>query len=139
LPAADVANHHDPGMNAHADLQSPADTLGSARRQFSDSVHDVQARANRSPRVVFVSDWVAKVHEKPVAQILSDVAVQTNDDVVARNLVGVHHLSQLLRIELSRERRGAHQITKHDGKLAALAGNGRPVTDIAALLFGVAI
>jgi hypothetical protein len=74
LPAADVANDHDPSMNAYTDLESPAATLCPARRQLSDSVHDVQARTHGSPRVILVSDRVAKVHQKPVAQILSDMA-----------------------------------------------------------------
>src|SRR5713101_1082275 len=62
-------------------------------------------------------DWIPKIHQQSITQVLRDMPVKAADDVCANPLILAHHLAQFLRIELLRERRGAHEVTKHDGQL----------------------
>src|SRR5262245_53307481 len=52
--------------------------------------------------------------------MLGNVAVIAPDYRGAGLLIRPHHLAQLLRVELGREGRGAHQITEHHRQLATL-------------------
>jgi hypothetical protein len=45
-----------------------------------------------------MGSWVAKVDEKPVTQILGNVAIKVTDDRGARLLVGPHNVPHVLRV-----------------------------------------
>src|SRR5512132_2179781 len=45
--------------------------------------------------------------------------LEAGDHFGAGGLIGLHHLAQLFRVELTGECRGVHQITEQDGELPA--------------------
>ena len=68
---------------------------------------------------------IAKIHQETITQELGNVSVKTLDDFCAHLLIRTDNFPKLLRVELSREGRGAHQVTEHDRQLAALCLRGR--------------
>jgi hypothetical protein len=74
--------------------------------------------------IIFVRLGIAKVDQQPIAEILGDMAVKTPDDLGTGGLVGLDHLAQVFRVHLAGERRGAYQVTGHDGELATFRTRG---------------
>ena len=85
-------------------------------------LYDPQPRPYRSLGVVFVGQRIAKVHQQPIAQILSDMPLIAMDDCGAGGLIVLQDSPPLLGIELCGEGGGAHHVTEHHRQLAALTG-----------------
>jgi hypothetical protein len=64
-----------------------------------------------------VGSWVAKVYEKPITEILGDMAVKVLNDLRRRLLVGTHDLSEVFGIEAARQLGRSNQIAKHHSQL----------------------
>jgi hypothetical protein len=62
---------------------------------------------------------IAKVDEQPVAEILGDMPLKAADHLGAGLLIGPHHLSPLLGVELASEASRVHQVAEQHGELAA--------------------
>src|SRR4029077_5822364 len=68
--------------------------------------------------------WVPEVDQDPVTEILGDVAVVALNDLATHRLVRVHHIQQLLGVQLRGHRRRADEIAEHDGDRTKLGCQG---------------
>jgi hypothetical protein len=66
-----------------------------------------------------VRQGIAEVDQQAVAEILRDMPLKAANHLGASRLIGSHHLTQFLWVELASERRRVHQITKQHRELAA--------------------
>jgi hypothetical protein len=62
---------------------------------------------------------IAKVDQQPIAQILSNMALEAGDHLGARLLIGPDHFAPVFRVELAGEHGGVHQVTEQHRQLAA--------------------
>jgi hypothetical protein len=63
---------------------------------------------------------IAKVHQQSIPQELSYVSIIALDNFSTNPLICTHHFPVVFRIESAGESSGVHEITEHDGELAAL-------------------
>jgi hypothetical protein len=70
-------------------------------------------------RIVFMRLRIAKVDEQPITQILGNVAVKALDHLRTGGLIGLDHLAQVFRVEVTGEHGRVYQVAKQHGKLAA--------------------
>ena len=70
--------------------------------------------------VVFVGLGEAEVHEKPIAEVLRDMAVEIFDQVGRRLLIGADDIAEVFGVELTGEGCGVDQVAEHDGQLPTL-------------------
>ena len=68
---------------------------------------------------------MTEVDQKPIAEVLRNVAREAVNDVRRGVLVGADDGAQLFRIEAFGQCRRAHQVAEHHRQLAALALGGR--------------
>jgi hypothetical protein len=62
---------------------------------------------------------IAKIDEEAIAEILRNMALKVSDDLRTCGLIGAHDLTQIFRIKLPSQSRGANQVTEQDGELTA--------------------
>jgi hypothetical protein len=102
-----------------------------------------QPSPHRPLGVIFVRQGVAEVDQEPIAEVLGDMPLEAGDHFGAGGLIGLHHLAQLFRVELTGECRGVHQITEQDGELPAFGvcgarcGKGCHLSRVVFLLYGL--
>jgi hypothetical protein len=75
---------------------------------------------------------VAKIDQQAVPQVLCDIPVETLDHLRTGLLVGAHDLTEIFRVQLASELRGANHVTKQHGELAAFGVGDRPDVDCSA-------
>jgi hypothetical protein len=61
--------------------------------QGPDGLDNVQSGLHRPLRIVFMSLWIAKVHQQPIAEILGNMALEALDDRSTGLLVRPHDIS----------------------------------------------
>jgi len=86
--------------------------------QFFHRIKDSQASPYCSLGIVFVRLGIPKIYQQSITKELGNIAVKMSDDVCAYLLIRTDNLSSVLRVELSRQSGGLHQITEHHGELA---------------------
>ena len=123
LAGADVADHHEPGVDADPDVDADPEALELAI-EAPDRLDDVEPGADRPQRVVLMRLGIAEIGQHGVAGVVADVALEARDDLGAALLVAPQHLVQILRIEPGRERGRADHVAEHHGQLAALGAVG---------------
>src|SRR5262252_6571723 len=97
--------------------QSDAFVLFEMGIQGSYRLYDAQTSPYCSVGVIFMGVGIAEVHQQSIAQELCNVSVKTLDDFRTSGLIGTYHVSVHFWVELRREFRGVHEVTKHDGEL----------------------
>jgi hypothetical protein len=60
---------------------------------------------------------IAKIHQQPIAEVLGNMTFVVLDDLGCGLLVGAHHGTQVFRVELAGELRGAHQVAEQHREL----------------------
>jgi hypothetical protein len=75
----------------------------------------------RPLRIIFVGDWITKVYQQPITQMLRDMSLEAANRLGTHLVIDAHHFSQLFGVELFGESGGAYQIAKHDSELPPLA------------------
>ena len=61
---------------------------------------------------------IAKIDQQPIAEVLGDMALVGLDNLGSGLLVGAHDRTQVFRVELAGELRGAHQVAEHHSQLS---------------------
>jgi hypothetical protein len=112
--AHQIAGHHGSGRNPNARREEYAGS-GLERGHGFD---DAEPRVHRPRGVVLVRQGVAEVDQEPVAQGFGDVAVGARDDLRARVLERLNHVTEILGVELRRELRRTDQVAEHNRELA---------------------
>jgi hypothetical protein len=93
--------------------------------ELSHGLHDPQPGPYRPLGVIFVRQGVAEVDQEPIAEVLSNVAIEAGDHLPASALIGPHQLAQLLGIKAFSEGGRTHEVAKHHRQLATLGlGSG---------------
>ena len=72
--------------------------------KLSHGLDDPQPGPHRPLGVIFVRPGVAEVHEQAIAEVLGDMPLKASNHLGAGLLIGVHHLAEILRVELAGER-----------------------------------
>jgi hypothetical protein len=80
--------------------------------ELSHGLHDPQPGPHRPLGVIFVRQGVAEVDQEPIAEVLGDMPVEAGDHFGAGGLIGLYHLAQLFRVELTGEPGRVHQVTE---------------------------
>src|SRR5262249_50680113 len=124
--STDLADHYRSRVYAHANGEDDSALSLQPRAQRGDRLEDADAGADRPARVVLPRRGVAEVDEKPIAEILGDIAVKLADDDVAGFLVRADHLAEDFGIDSRRELGRAHEVAEHHRELAALRLRGLP-------------
>src|SRR5438105_4130767 len=106
-------------MNPDPNGKSESITGLATRVERPDGVDDAERSADRPLGVILVRFGEPEVHKHPVAEVLCDVALELLDHLCTDALVGSHQLSELLGVEALGQDRRLHEVTEHDGKLAA--------------------
>ena len=76
--------------------------------------------------VIFMRLGIAKIHQEPLPEELSDVSIKACNDLRTDALIRTDHLPVLFGVELGRELRGIDQVTEQHRELAAFGlGRGR--------------
>src|SRR6266704_975251 len=68
-----------------------------------------------------MGDWIAKVHQHTIAQILGNMPLVARDDLATGGLIGPHPGMIVFGVELLRKRGGPLQINELHRQLAPLA------------------
>ena len=87
-------------MYAETYCQSDAFVLFETSIQGSYRLDDSQPGADSSVCIVFVCLGIAKVHEKPITEQLSDMSIVALDNVGTHPLICTHHVTPVFRVEL---------------------------------------
>jgi hypothetical protein len=106
-------------MHPHADGQADAVLLLQAGGEGCHGLDHRQASPHGALRVVFVRQRIAKVDQQAISQVLGNIPIEALDDRGTGGLVGPHRGAVVLRVELARQRRRAHQVAEQDRELAA--------------------
>jgi hypothetical protein len=69
---------------------------------------------------MFMRFGVAEIIENAVSHALRDEAIMTLNQFAAAAVIGSNDASQVLGVDLSRQRLSTHQVAKHHRELAAL-------------------
>jgi hypothetical protein len=110
-----LAHHHGTGMNPNAHLER-------AREAWSECLQHLdnpEPRPHSASGIVFMGSRIAKVDQQSIAQILRDMPPKVFDNSGTCLLVSTYELPVLFRVELSRERGRAYQVTEHYRQLPA--------------------
>ena len=107
-------------MDTHADRQTDHVLLPQPFIQHAERFDHPKTSTHRPLGIIFVRPGIAKVHQQPIAQILRNMALKALDDRGTGGLVHPHHVPQVFRIQLRRERCRLHQVTEQHRELAAL-------------------
>jgi len=121
---ADLAHHHEPGVDPHPDGQADPVRLLQAGMQPLHRGNGSKACPHGALGVVFVRLGIAKVDQQAIAKVLGNVPVEALDDLGTRSLVRPDHRPIVLRVEPSGEGGRAHQIAEHHGQLPAFGVRG---------------
>src|SRR5262245_40021953 len=84
---AHVPNHDQPCMDTNTDGKFAPFGLWQTLMQVSHGIEDTQARAYRSLGVIFVGHGIAKIHQEPVTEQLSDMSIVALDKGLTQNSV----------------------------------------------------
>src|SRR3989442_3984845 len=68
-----------------------------------------------------MGDWIAKVHQHTIAQILGNMPLVARDDLATGGLIGPHPGMIVFGVELLCKRCGPHQVNELHRQLAPLA------------------
>jgi hypothetical protein len=121
---ADLADHHQPGVDAEPHSQTDPVRLLQAHIQRPHGLDHPEPAADGPLDSVFMGVGIAEVHQQAIAEVLGNVAVKALDDLGTGGLIGPHHGAEVFRIESTRQHRRVHQVTKQDGELAAFSARG---------------
>ena len=124
LAGADVAHHHEPGVDADPDRQLDA-RLRHRIVQRGDRLDHAEPGADRPLGVVLVRPRIAEIRQDAVADVVADMAAIAADHLDAGFLEALHDVAQILRIEPGRELGRADQVAEHHGQVAALGQGDR--------------
>jgi len=119
--ADQVADHGKASGNANADRK--------CRASCPDCPHRVDHRqpgTNRAFSIGFIGARPAEIDQHTVAHVAGDEPALLLHGVGDATLIAGHQLSQIFRIALRGQCRGADQVAEHDAKLAAFSGYRRP-------------
>src|SRR5262249_5887167 len=127
LPGATphLPHHHPPGMDPYAPGQAHTAFPRQASTQLAQGLDHPQPSTYGALGVVFMGQRVAEVDQQAIAEILRDMALEAGDHLGTGRLIGPHDLAQVFRIELTRQARRVHQVTKQHRELAAFSLRGR--------------
>ena len=112
----DIANHHDAGGDADANLQ----TLLRGRVELRDHSDDIEPGPDRALGVFLMGAREAEIGQHAVAHEFGDETVIARDRARTGVLVGANDLAHVLGIKSCRHRGRADEVAKHDRELAAL-------------------
>jgi hypothetical protein len=73
-----------------------------------DCRDDLQATVHGADCIVFMRNWIAKVRQHAIAQILGYMAFVARDELATGGLIGYHPGVVALGVELLGERCGPH-------------------------------
>jgi hypothetical protein len=104
-------------MNPDADSQSNA--LLQTGSECPYGLDHCQPSPHGALCVVFVRQWITKVDQQAIPQVLGNVPIEALDDRDTGSLIGSHRGAVVLRVELPGQRRRAHQVAEQNGELAA--------------------
>jgi len=117
LPGADeIADHHQPGRYANADLQRLLDA------QPADCLDQCSPCPDRALRIVLVGLGIAEIDEHPVTHVLGHEPVEPRYRRRDAFVIGADHGAQVLGVELGRERSRTNEIDEHHSQLATFGG-----------------
>jgi hypothetical protein len=69
--------------------------------------------------IIFMGLRVAKIDEETIPEELGDMPIVALNNVGTHPLIGTDHIAPVFRIELAGESGRVHEVTEHDGELAA--------------------
>ncbi|HJZ43343.1 MAG TPA: hypothetical protein VJ233_06455 [Hyphomicrobiaceae bacterium] len=116
--AEDVSDHHGPRGNANPDFEVErmlALHLGDKPADFLD---DAEAGTYGTLGFILERGRVAEKSQHAVSDKALDESPKSLNGQRATVPIGTDHVAQILRIQLSRQRRGVHQVAEHHGELA---------------------
>jgi hypothetical protein len=99
-------------VHANPHLQTRPVSGGERGVERSHCLHDRQAGANRTLRIVLARGGPAEVDEQAIAEVLGDVTAEARDDAGRGLLVLRDDVAPLLGVKLLREWRRADEIAK---------------------------
>src|SRR5262245_8645696 len=89
--------------------------------ELLQGIENTQTRGDSSLCFVFVALGVAKVHEEPIAKVLSDVSIVASYDFCTGTLIFTYHFSVVFGVELRRKFGGIDQVAEHDRELPSFS------------------
>ena len=98
------ANDYQPSMDSEADCQSHTFALLQTGIEVLQRLDDPETCSHGTLRIVFVGSGKAKVDEQPITEVLGDIPVKALDNLSTGGLIGLHHFTEVLWIELAGER-----------------------------------
>jgi hypothetical protein len=88
--------------------------------RLSDRFDERQSRPYRALGIILVGLRIAEINEHPVAHILGNKPVEPGDRLRDASVVGPDQRTQVLGVELGRERGRAGEVGEHHSQLATL-------------------
>src|SRR5262249_19620308 len=79
-----------------------------------------QPGPHRALSIMFMRLWVAEIDEHPIAHVFGYKTVEPGDRLRDALMIRADYRTQILRVELGRERRRANEVGEHHGELATL-------------------
>jgi hypothetical protein len=98
---ADLADHHQPGVNAEPHGQAHPMLPLQACIQGPHGLDHAEPATDGPLDRVFMRLGIAKVHQQAIAEVLCNVAVKALDDLGTGGLISPHHDAEVFRIELT--------------------------------------
>jgi hypothetical protein len=119
--SAHFADDDGTGVNANTDLERTRE----AHLQGMHGLDNPEPDPHGPCGIIFMGRRIAEVHEEPITEVLSDMAVKALDYLRTGLLIRPNYLAEFFGIQLSREGSGAHQVTEQHGELAAFGLSSR--------------
>ena len=116
--AAHFPGHDHPRVNADSHLQSDPERVVQSLVERIDLVQDVQRGPHGAIGVVLVRTWISEIGDNPVALILGHVAVEAENRSRAGFVITTEQITEVLWVELLRERGRAHQVGEQNSEMA---------------------
>src|SRR5215471_18904289 len=106
-------------MDPYAGCQVDRFLLCQPPLPYTEGFDNSKTSAYGSLGIIFVRLGIAKIYEHTITQILGDMAIKALDDLSTGGVIGLNYFAQVFRVKLARERCRVHEVTEHDGELAA--------------------
>ena len=120
-------------MDADADRELGRVARGQGAALRRDRIVDSQAGAQGTFGIVLLRMRIAEINQRPVAQILGDMAAEAIDRFGDGAMILGDDIAPFLGIEACRDLRRADKIAEHHRKMAPLA-RGREAPDLGAAI-----
>jgi hypothetical protein len=115
---ADLADHHQPGVDTEPHRQAHPVRLLQARIQRPHGLDDPEPAAHGPLGLVFMSLGIAEVHEQTIPKVLGNMPIKALDDLSTELLIGAYHFPEVFRIQLASEGGRVHEVAEQHRELA---------------------